>query len=47
VTAVACREKIEKLMPLSTSDTPNGNALPGKVFHDGLLSITLEDSSWN
>ncbi len=26
VTAVACCEKIAKLIPLSTSDTPSGNA---------------------
>lgn len=47
VTVVACCEKIAKLIPLSTCDTPNGTACPGEISHVGLFSITLETSSWN
>lgn len=47
VTAVACCEKIAKLVPMSTSDTPSGKAWPGKVFHDGLVSDIWGASSYN
>lgn len=47
VTEVACWEKIEKFIPFSTSDTPNGNAWPGKIFHDDLVFIISELSSCN
>lgn len=35
VTAVQFWEKIAKLIPLSTSDTPKGNDWPGETFSDG------------
>ena len=45
VTAVACCEKIAKLIPLSTSDTPSGNAWPGKIFN-GVVSGAWGASSY-
>lgn len=38
VTAVACCEKMAKLIPLSTSETPKGNAWPGTIFNIGPVS---------
>lgn len=43
-TAVACCEKIAKLIPFSTSDTPSGNAWPGKTFKD-LLAFSVGGAS--
>lgn len=47
MTAEACCEKIAKLIPLSTSDTPSGNAWPGKILIDGVVSDTWGASSYN
>lgn len=47
LTAVACCEKIAKLIPLSTSDTPSGNAWPGKISNDGAIWDTWGASSYN
>ena len=46
VTAVACCENMAKLILLSTSDTPSGNAWPGKILNDGVVSAISGASSW-
>lgn len=47
VTAVACWEKIAKLTPVSSFDTPRGCAWPGETFQEGNGSSIGGASSWN
>lgn len=42
----ACREKIAKLKPFSDSDTPSGEAFPGKYLNRGSTSDITGSSFW-
>ena len=46
VTEVACCEKTEKFIPSSISETPKGNAWPGRILNASLVSSMLRACSF-